>query len=111
MNKMTAFVPCRSGSQRIKHKNIRSFCGIEGGLTKIKIAQLLAIPSIDTIFVSTNDSKVIEIALSFSSPKIVIDERPEHLCSSSVSTNLLLEYISKIIITIIVGSCYSIRLM
>ena len=33
---ITAFLPCRKGSQRIPDKNVKPFAGIEGGLLKIK---------------------------------------------------------------------------
>ena len=36
------FLPCRKGSQRVPNKNTRPFAGIEGGLLRIKLEQLLA---------------------------------------------------------------------
>ena len=48
-DKVIAFLPCRKGSERVKEKNTRSFAGIEGGLTKIKLDQLIACPEIDEI--------------------------------------------------------------
>lgn len=94
---MTVFLPCRAGSERVKNKNIKKFAGLEGGLTKIKIQQLLDIPAIDEIVVSTDDNEVIKIAQSFKSERIRIDKRPAHLAQSSTSTDELIEYVGQII--------------
>lgn len=97
MSKIVAFLPIRKGSQRVKNKNIRNFAGIDGGLTFIKISQLLKVKKIDKIVVSTNDEKVKKIAKSFENEKIVIDNRPENLASSSTSTDDLIRYVPSII--------------
>ena len=97
MSKIVAFLPIRKGSQRVKNKNIRNFAGIDGGLTFIKISQLLKVKKIDKIIVSTNDEKVKKIAKSFENEKIVIDNRPENLASSSTSTDDLIRYVPSII--------------
>lgn len=87
----------RKGSQRIKNKNIKKFANIKKGLTFIKISQLLKVKEIDKIIVSTDDKKVIDIALSFDSKKIHIDKRPKELATSSTSTDELIKYVPKII--------------
>ncbi|AXX87641.1 acylneuraminate cytidylyltransferase family protein [Malaciobacter marinus] len=92
-----AFLPMRKGSQRIKNKNIKKFANIKKGLTFIKISQLLKVKEIDKIIVSTDDKKVIDIALSFDSKKIHIDKRPKELATSSTSTDELIKYVPKII--------------
>ncbi|SHE54210.1 acylneuraminate cytidylyltransferase family protein [Dysgonomonas macrotermitis] len=95
--KISAFLPCRAGSERVPHKNTRSFAGIEGGLLKMKLRQLIACDSIDEIVLSTNDDEVIRIAESLSEPKIRIDRRPEHLATSSTSTDDLIKYVPQVI--------------
>lgn len=95
--KISAFLPCRAGSERVPHKNTRSFAGIEGGLLRIKLDQLIACKEIDTIVLSTNDDEVIHIAESLSNAKILIDRRPEHLATSSASTDNLVKYVPQII--------------
>lgn len=95
--KISAFLPCRAGSERVPHKNTRSFAGIEGGLLKIKLRQLIACDSIDEIVLSTNDDEVIRIAEALSEPKIRIDRRPEHLATSSTSTDDLIKYVPQVI--------------
>ena len=78
-------------------KNTRPFAGIEGGLLKIKLEQLIACNAIDSIVLSTNDKDVISIAESMQNSKITIDRRPEHLASSSTSTDDLVKYVPTII--------------
>jgi len=68
---ITAFLPCRKGSQRIPDKNIKSFAGNEGGLLNIKLRQLVECELIDQILVSSNDERVLENATNFSLPKSI----------------------------------------
>ena len=97
MNKITVFLPMRKSSQRVKNKNIKDFAAIKGGLTFIKISQLLKVDLIDKIIVSTNDDEVKNIARSFNSSKIIIDDRPEYLADSSTSTDELINYVPTIV--------------
>jgi CMP-N-acetylneuraminic acid synthetase len=97
VNKVIAFLPCRQGSQRVKNKNIKPFSGVEGGLIYIKLSQLLQVKEIKQIIVSTNDTKVKQIANSFQTTKIIIDDRPEKLASSTTSTDELIKYVPDII--------------
>lgn len=99
MNKVIAFLPCRQGSQRVKNKNIKTFSGVMGGLTYIKLSQLITVKEIEKIVVSTNDKEVKRIAESFRNEKIVIDDRPEELASSNTSTDDLIKYVPDIIKT------------
>ena len=94
---VTVFLPCREGSQRVPFKNTKPFSGIEGGLLKMKLKELIKVPSVNKIFLSTNDPKVIEIAKNINSNKIVIDIREDYLSSSSKSTDDLINYVSEII--------------
>lgn len=97
---IVAFLPCRRGSERVKEKNTRTFAGIEGGLTRIKMEQLLNCSEINAIVVSTDDSKVAGICQDLakdSSKPVSILERPAHLASSDTSTDDLIRYIPEII--------------
>lgn len=87
----------RKGSQRVKNKNIKEFAGVKGGLTFVKLSQLLKSNKVDKIIVSTNDEEVKNIVYSFNNEKILIDDRPEHLASSNTSTDDLIKYIPSII--------------
>jgi CMP-N-acetylneuraminic acid synthetase len=93
---ITVFLPCRSGSERVPEKNTKSFAGVDGGLLRIKLNQLLKVKLVDQILLSTNDLKVIEVATNLSS-RIIIDKRPEHLALSSTSTDDLINYVPNII--------------
>ena len=95
--KISAFLPCRAGSERVPHKNTRPFATVEGGLLGLKLNHLLACKSIDSIVLSTNDDEVIRIAESISKEKIIIDRRPEHLATSSTSTDDLVKYVPEVI--------------
>ena len=97
---IVAFLPCRSGSQRVIRKNTRPFAGFDGGLIKIKIIQLLECPDIDRIVVSTDDEKVVDIVNKVAqeqSREIEIIDRPPHLATSETSTDDLIQYVPEII--------------
>lgn len=93
---ITAFLPCRSGSQRVPKKNTKTFAGVEGGLLTIKLKQLVRVSLIDRIVLSTNDPEVIAIGKSIDK-SIIIDERPEHLATSETSTDDLINYVPCVI--------------
>ncbi len=97
MSQVVAFLPMRKGSQRIKNKNIKVFSDVIGGLTFIKISQLLKVEKIDKIIISTNDDEVKTIAKSFNDNRIIIDDRPESLASSETLTDDLIKYVPSII--------------
>ncbi len=95
--KLTAFLPCRKGSQRISRKNVRPFADVEGGLVEIKLGQLSKVEDIDSIVLSTNDPEVIDIAAGMNIASLIIDIRPDDLCASSTSTDALIRYVPSII--------------
>lgn len=94
---ITAFLPCRLGSQRVPNKNIKAFAGIEGGLLKIKIDQLLRTRKIDNILVSTNDPRILEFASRYKDSRLILDERPDYLGSNVTTTDDLINYVPSII--------------
>lgn len=57
--KITAVIPIRSGSQRVKDKNLRPFAGTT--LMENKIDTLLKVPELDSIIVNTNSEEAISI--------------------------------------------------
>lgn len=93
---ITVFLPCRSGSERVPEKNTKIFAGVDGGLLRIKLEQLVKIKSVDQIILSTNDPKVINIGNNFSK-KVIIDKRPEELALASTSTDDLIKYVAEIV--------------
>lgn len=97
MEKYSFFLPTRKGSERVINKNTRTFAGIEGGILRVKLDQLLAVDRISSIIVSTNDEATINIAESFNDPRIKIVERPEYLCLSSTVIQDFINYIPTIV--------------
>ena len=93
---INVFLPMRSGSERVPHKNTKTFSGIDGGLCKIKLDQLIKCELIDNIVVSTNDPDVVIISNSFGSKKIRVIIRPDELASSLTSTDDLIKYAPEI---------------
>lgn len=57
--KITAVIPIRSGSQRVKDKNLRPFANTT--LMENKIEMLLNVPELDSIIVNTNSEEAIDI--------------------------------------------------
>ncbi|WP_424135844.1 cytidylyltransferase domain-containing protein [Roseomonas chloroacetimidivorans] len=97
---VTAFLPCRAGSQRVPQKNTRPFADRPDGLLGIKLDQLLACHALDLILLSTNDPAVEAIAEPYvarSRGRLSIDRRPDHLCSASTSTDEIIAYVPEVI--------------
>lgn len=94
---ITAFLPCRKGSQRIPRKNIKAFAGFRYGLLEIKLNQLIKVATIEKIILSTDDEDIIKFASSLDSSKIFIDRRPEYLCTNETSTDDLIKYVAHLI--------------
>lgn len=90
--KITAFLPCRKGSQRVPKKNIKPFGKYKNGLIELKLKQLIKSSKIDKIVLSTNDDEIIEFAQSLKHNKIVIHKRSEILSSSETSTDDLITH-------------------
>lgn len=96
-NSFAFFLPTRKGSERVPNKNTKSFAGIEGGLVRLKLKQLLAMPLSYPIYISTNDPATIEVADSFASDRIQIVERPDRLCQSGTVIQDFINYIPTVV--------------
>ena len=94
---ISVFLPIRKNSQRILNKNTKIFAGVEGGLTRIKLEQLIKVDKVDRIYVSTDCHKSKKIAQEMNSNKIEIDHRPKKYCSSNTTTDSLIQYANSII--------------
>lgn len=57
--KITAVIPIRVGSQRVKDKNLRPFAN--SNLMELKIRNLLQVPELNSIIVNTNSEEAIQI--------------------------------------------------
>lgn len=94
---ISAFLPCRKGSERIPDKNVKEFAGIKGGLLKIKLDQLCKCKNVDSIIVSSNDTRVLEFASLYDESRILIDERPDYLGRNTTTTDELINYVPNLI--------------
>ena len=75
-----ALVAVRSGSMRVKNKNIRPFAG--STLLEVKLAQLKRINALDGIVVNSNDPHMLEIAQTMGCETVL---RDPYYASNSVS--------------------------
>jgi len=96
-DKITCFLPCRLGSQRVPRKNIKPFAGHEFGLIQVKLKQLISANLIDEIVLSTNDESIIEYASALRVEKLKIHRREEELSSSSTSTDSLVSHAASLV--------------
>ena len=70
--KIKALVAVRSGSQRVKNKNIRPFAG--STLLEVKLNQLKRIKELDGIIVNSNDDYMLKIAAGMGCETVKRDE-------------------------------------
>jgi CMP-N-acetylneuraminic acid synthetase len=97
VDKVTVFLPCRKGSERVPRKNIRKLGKYKHGLIEIKLFQLSKCNLIDEIILSTNDEEIIEFANSLNLNKLTIHLRKESLSSSETMTDELIQLVPKLI--------------
>jgi len=90
--KVSSFLPCRKGSERVPRKNIKPFAGYPSGLIQVKLGQLLASEMIDEVVLSTNDDEIRAYAESLNESRIRIHHREEALASSHTSTDQLVSH-------------------
>lgn len=80
--KITAIVPVRSGSQRIKNKNLKAFAGTN--LLKIKLEMLKKIDLIDNIVVNSDSDEALSIASEYGVEQF---KREDYYASSECSNS------------------------
>lgn len=78
--KIKALVAVRSGSVRVKNKNLRPFAG--SSLLEIKLNQLKQISNLDGVVVNSNDDEMLKIALNMGCEVV---KRDELYASNSIS--------------------------
>lgn len=84
--KIKALIPVRSGSVRVKNKNIAPFAG--SSLLEIKIRQMLRIPELDGVVVNSNSDEMLQMAQRLGAETV---KRDEYFATSEVSPNELYE--------------------
>jgi CMP-N,N'-diacetyllegionaminic acid synthase len=78
--KISALIAVRSGSTRVKNKNIRNFNN--ASLLELKIKQLQEVKEIDEIVVNSNDTKMLGIANNLGANTV---ERSDYFASDTIS--------------------------
>lgn len=78
---LTAIIPVRSGSQRVKDKNIKPFAN--SNLIEIKIKELLKVSKIDNIILTSDSNEMLEIGKKYE----VNTHRRDKYYASSEATN------------------------
>ncbi|MCO4322066.1 cytidylyltransferase domain-containing protein [Aliidiomarina quisquiliarum] len=89
---MTAFLPCRQGSQRIPNKNWKRFANVRMGLIEIKLAQLLDCDVINQVVLSTDDPVILDYAVNLKNTKLTIHKRQTQLSQNTTETNELVNH-------------------
>lgn len=94
--KITAVIPIRSGSQRVKDKNLRPFANTT--LMENKISMLLNVPELDSIVVNTNSQEAIEIVKKKwgNVSKVSIHRREEYYASSQCSGSEFFQHLGEV---------------
>lgn len=81
MGRIVALIPARSGSIRVKHKNLRQFEGIP--LLALAVRQALLAENIDEVYISTDSPIYAEVAENFGA--VVPFLRPEEISGSEAT--------------------------
>jgi len=79
---LKALIPVRSGSTRVKNKNLKPFAG--SNILTVKIQQLKRIKGLDGIAVNSNSDEMLDIARSLGVEAI---KRDEYYATNNVSIN------------------------
>lgn len=95
--KLTCFLPCRKGSERVPDKNIRTFGKYEFGLFERKLEQLKQVEHLDKIIISTDCPIIQRLVEKESDLRIILDIRDESLCSSATLTDELIDYVPSLV--------------
>ena len=90
--KLTAIIPVREGSVRVKNKNLKPFAGRT--LLEIKIETLKKVKGINKIVVSSDSDEMLSIAV-----KLGVDthKREEHFASNEVNNSDFMQNLSTIV--------------
>lgn len=93
--KVTAVIPVRTGSQRVKNKNLRPFAGTT--LLDNKIKSLLLVPEISSIVVNTNSETAIELVeTAYTGTKVSFHRRELYYASSQCSGSEFFKHLGEV---------------
>ena len=102
--KITAVIPIRTGSQRVKDKNLRPFG--DTNLMELKIKALLQVPELSSIVVNTNSDEAIDIVKKrYEAEGIKTHRREEYYASSQCSGSEFFRHLGEVTDTDIFVYC------
>lgn len=101
--KITAVIPIRTGSQRVKDKNLRAFANTN--LMELKINTLLQVPELTSIVVNTNSDIAIEIVDNYYREGVKTHRREEYYASSQCSGSEFFRHLGEVTDTDIFVYC------
>ena len=90
--KLTAIIPVRAGSQRVKNKNIKPFANTT--LLDIKIETLKKVQGIDDIIVSSDSQEMLKIAKEHD---VNVHVRDKYFASNEVNNSDFMQNLSTIV--------------
>ena len=90
--KLTAIIPVRAGSQRVKNKNLKPFAN--STLLDIKIETLKKVQGIDEIIVSSDSDEMLDVAKKH---LVGTHKRDEHFASNEVNNSDFMQNLSTIV--------------
>lgn len=101
--KITAVIPIRSGSQRVKDKNLRTFA--DTNLMELKIRTLLQVPELTSIVVNTNSKIAIDVVNNNYRGGVETHLREEYYASSQCSGSEFFRHLGEVTDTDIFVYC------
>ena len=88
--KVSALIAVRSGSVRVKNKNIRPFN--ESTLLELKIKQLQSVKEINDVLVNSNSDEMLSIAKNLGAKTV---KRDDYYASNTISMSSVFEHMAK----------------
>jgi len=88
--KFSALIAVRSGSVRVKNKNIRTFN--ESTLLELKIKQLQSVKEINDVVVNSNSDEMLSIAKNLGAKTV---KRDDYYASNTISMSSVFEHMAK----------------
>jgi CMP-N-acetylneuraminic acid synthetase len=98
--KITAVIPIRIGSERVKNKNLKPFG--DTSLLELKIDNLLKVKRFDEIIINTDSEEAIEIAKS---KGVSFHRREDYFASSQCTNSEFLQHLGLVTETDIFAYC------
>jgi len=88
-----AILPMRSGSQRVKNKNLRQL--VDKPLFEFVLNELSSVAEFDQIVVDSNSDEILESVQALGIRNVILSKRPEELATSTTSMVEVLKLVSE----------------